>query len=85
MAAHAAAFHLAKKPRKLAFTSALGVVELELEIAGVTQAFAVSPLLATLLLPFQDKAVLTPKQLSAASGVPLEVLLRKCVLQSNRL
>ena len=78
MAAHAAAFHLAKKPRKLSFTSALGVVELDVEIAGVAQPFAVSPVLAALLLPFQEKAVLTPQQLAAATGVPLEVLLRKC-------
>jgi hypothetical protein len=81
--AHAEAFHLAKKPRKLTFAPALGVVDLDLEINGFTQPFTVSPVLAALILPFQEKAVFTPAALAAAAAVPLEIVLRKCALSKQ--
>ena len=80
VAAHAEAFHLAKKPRKLHFAPALGAVHLELEIGGVRQPFTVSPLLATLILPFQEQETATPAALGRAAGVPVEIVLRKCAL-----
>jgi hypothetical protein len=78
MEAHAEAFHIAKKPRKLSFASTLGVVDLDLKIGGAVQSFTVSPVLAALILPFEEHSCLTPAQLSAATNVPLEILLRKC-------
>ena len=79
VAAHAEAFHVAKAPRKLKFATTLGVVDLDLEIGSSVQSFSVSPVLAALILPFQEHACLTPAELSELTNVPLDVLLRRCV------
>jgi anaphase-promoting complex subunit 2 len=44
-----------KAPRSLEWKSQLGFVELELEIGGVMREFVVSPVLATILLHFEDQ------------------------------
>jgi hypothetical protein len=84
-AAHAEAFHLAKKPRKLFFSPALGVVDLELEINGVVQPFTVSPTLAVILLQFQDQDSLAATELSSRTNVPVSMLLKRCAPAARHL
>jgi hypothetical protein len=82
MEAHADAFHLAKKPRKLYFAPALGVVDLELEIDGVVQPFTVSPTLAVILLQFQDEERLAATELSSRTNVAVPMLLKRYAVES---
>lgn len=44
-----------KEPRKLEFAHTLGTVVLELEFEGESREFSVSPLLATVIMHFEDK------------------------------
>lgn len=78
--AHAQAFHLAKAPRKLAFAPALGIVELELVVGTATLNFSVSPVLACIILPFQEHESMSAVDLEKATNIPMDVLLRKCDL-----
>lgn len=75
--AHAKAFQIAKAPRKLSFEPALGAVELELEIGATVQTFSVSPVLATIILPFQEHESITAAQLVKITSIPMDVILRK--------
>lgn len=75
--AHAKAFQLAKAPRKLSFEPALGAVEVELEIGGCVQTYSVSPVLATIILPFEQHESITAAQLVKMTSIPMDVILRK--------
>lgn len=75
--AHSQAFHLAKAPRKLAFAPALGIVELELVVGTATLNFSVSPVLACIILPFQEHESMSAVDLEKATNIPMDVLLRK--------
>lgn len=75
--AHGQAFHLAKAPRKLAFAPALGAVELDLVVGSATLNFSVSPVLAAIILPFQDHESMSAVDLEKATNIPMDVLLRK--------
>ena len=75
--AHAKAFQIAKAPRKLSFEPELGAVEVELEIGTTVQTFSVSPVLATIILPFQEHESITAAQLVKITSIPMDVILRK--------
>eukprot|EP00892_Ulva_mutabilis_P007771 jgi/Ulvmu1/5366/UM022_0160.1 len=77
--AHAMAFHLAKAPRKLEFAPALGIVELELVVGSATLNFSVSPVLAAIILPFQEHESMSAVHLEKATNIPMELLLRKAL------
>jgi anaphase-promoting complex subunit 2 len=70
-----------KQSRKLVWKTHVGTVEMEISFAGSgdTQTFTVSPLLATIILHFQDRAVWSLTELAAKVGVSCDFLKRKIV------
>jgi hypothetical protein len=75
--AHAKAFQLAKAPRKLSFEPALGAVEMELQIGTTMQTFSVSPVLACIIMPFEQHESITAAQLVKITSIPMDAILRK--------
>lgn len=77
LADYAKRFHEIKTPRKLLWKKNLGVVKLELQFEDRTVQFSVSPLLASIIMQFQDKTCWTSKELAAVVGVPIDTLNRR--------
>ncbi|KAK9750744.1 hypothetical protein RND81_02G218500 [Saponaria officinalis] len=74
---YAKRFHEIKTPRKLVWKKNLGVVKLDLQFEDRTVQFSVSPLLATIIMHFQDQTRWTSKDLATAVGVPIDILNRR--------
>ncbi|KAJ8433259.1 hypothetical protein Cgig2_023211 [Carnegiea gigantea] len=77
VADYAKRFHEIKTPRKLLWKKNLGVVKLELQFEDRTVQFSVSPLLASIIMQFQDQTRWTSKELAAVVGVPIDTLNRR--------
>ncbi|KAL2904014.1 Anaphase-promoting complex subunit 2 [Bienertia sinuspersici] len=74
---YAKRFHEIKTPRKLIWKKNLGVVKLELQFEDKAVQYNVTPLLASIIMQFQDQTDWTSKDLAAAVGVPVDILNRK--------
>ncbi|CAO2829557.1 unnamed protein product [Amaranthus hypochondriacus] len=74
---YAKRFHEIKTPRKLLWRKNLGVVKLELQFEDKVIQFSVSPLLASIIMQFQDQTRWSSKDLAAAVGVPIDILNRR--------
>ncbi|KMT07021.1 hypothetical protein BVRB_6g153520 [Beta vulgaris subsp. vulgaris] len=74
---YAKRFHEIKTPRKLLWKKNLGVVKLELQFEDKVIQFSVSPLLAAIIMQFQDQTRWTSKDLATAIGVPIDVVNRR--------
>ncbi|XP_021747051.1 anaphase-promoting complex subunit 2-like isoform X1 [Chenopodium quinoa] len=74
---YAKRFHEIKTPRKLLWKKNLGVVKLELQFEDKAVQFSVTPLLASIIMQFQDQTRWTSKDLSTAVGVPIDILNRR--------
>ncbi|GFR52613.1 hypothetical protein Agub_g15129, partial [Astrephomene gubernaculifera] len=72
-----------KTPRSLRWRPQLGAVDLELAAGGATASFRVSPLMATLLLAFREREVLSAGELAAEVGLPVAVVRRKMLFWVN--
>ncbi|KAH7866289.1 hypothetical protein Vadar_018310 [Vaccinium darrowii] len=71
---YAKRFNEIKTPRKLLWRKNLGTVKLELQFEDRSLQFTVTPLHASIISQFQDQTSWTSKNLSAAIGVPIDVL-----------
>ncbi|KAG5528895.1 hypothetical protein RHGRI_029524 [Rhododendron griersonianum] len=74
---YAKRFNEIKTPRKLLWKKNLGTVKLELQFEDRSLQFTVTPLHASIITQFQDQTSWTSKNLSAAIGVPIDVLNRR--------
>ncbi|KAH7845369.1 hypothetical protein Vadar_001272 [Vaccinium darrowii] len=74
---YAKRFNEIKTPRKLLWKKNLGTVKLELQFEDRSLQFMVTPLHASIITQFQDQTSWTSKNLSAAVGVPIDVLHRR--------
>ncbi|PSS28755.1 Anaphase-promoting complex subunit like [Actinidia chinensis var. chinensis] len=74
---YAKRFNEIKTPRKLLWKKNLGAVKLELEFEDRSLQFTVTPVHASIIMQFQDQASWTSKNLSAAIGLPVDVLNRR--------
>lgn len=74
---YAKRFHEIKTPRKLLWKKNLGVVKVELQFEDRAVQFSVSPLLASIIMHFQDQTRWTSKDLAASVGVPVDMLNRR--------
>ncbi|XP_047323702.1 anaphase-promoting complex subunit 2 [Impatiens glandulifera] len=74
---YAKRFHHIKTPRKLVWKKNLGTVKLELQFEDRLVQFTVTPLLASIIMQFQDQTSWSSKHLAAALGVPVDVLNRR--------
>ncbi|GLI63750.1 hypothetical protein VaNZ11_006823, partial [Volvox africanus] len=72
-----------KTPRRLRWRPHLGSVDLDVSAGGVTASFSVSPLMATLLLAFRDRASLSAGELAATVGLPAVLVRRKMLFWVN--
>ncbi|CAM9002041.1 unnamed protein product [Rhodiola kirilowii] len=66
-----------KTPRKLLWKKNLGTVKLELQFEDKAVEFVVAPIHAAIIMQFQEQASWNLKSLSAAIGVPVDVLQRR--------
>ncbi|KAJ4458792.1 putative anaphase-promoting complex subunit ApcB [Paratrimastix pyriformis] len=82
LAEYGAAFGRLKSPRQLKWHGALGVAHIEVDVAGETRSFAVTPLQAALVMAFdedpRDDVELTLGELSQKLAAP-ERLVRKAL------
>ncbi|EFJ49123.1 hypothetical protein VOLCADRAFT_80889 [Volvox carteri f. nagariensis] len=76
-------YHHLKTPRKLRWRPHLGSVDLDVSAGGVTASFSVSPLMATLLIAFKDRPVMSAGELAAAVGLPPALVRRKMLFWVN--
>ncbi|KAG5527670.1 hypothetical protein RHGRI_028561 [Rhododendron griersonianum] len=74
---YAKRFNEVKTPRKLLWKKNLGTVKLELQFEDRSLQFTVTPLHASIITQFQDQTSWTSKNLSAAIGLPIDVLHRR--------
>ncbi|XP_058187692.1 anaphase-promoting complex subunit 2-like isoform X2 [Rhododendron vialii] len=74
---YAKRFNEVKTPRKLLWKKNLGTVKLELQFEDRSLKFTVTPLHASIITQFQDQTSWTAKNLSAAIGLPIDVLHRR--------
>ncbi|KAK2381619.1 anaphase-promoting complex subunit [Trifolium repens] len=73
-----------KTPRKLQWKKSLGTVKLELQFEDRVMQFTVAPVLASMIMKFQDQTSWTSKNLAAAIGIPVEVLIRRINFWINK-
>ncbi|KAK2434638.1 anaphase-promoting complex subunit [Trifolium repens] len=66
-----------KTPRKLQWKKSLGTVKLELQFEDRVVQFTVAPVLASIIMKFQDQTSWSSKNLAAAIGIPVDVLNRR--------
>ncbi|CAL5212962.1 unnamed protein product [Lathyrus oleraceus] len=71
---YAKRFSEIKTPRKLQWKKSLGTVKLELQFEDRVVEFTVAPVLASIIMKFQDQTSWTSKNLAAAIGIPVDVL-----------
>ncbi|KAJ9522865.1 hypothetical protein QJQ45_023651 [Haematococcus lacustris] len=90
--AFAQAYAGLKAPRKLHWKPHLGCVELQVEVDGVEVDFKVSPVLASILQPFEQHSEIPAQALADMVGLPLPLLRRRAqfwitsgILQEARL
>ncbi|WCJ22207.1 Anaphase-promoting complex subunit 2 [Euphorbia peplus] len=74
---YAKRFHEIKTPRKLLWKKNLGTVKLELQFEDRAMQFTVTPVLAAIIMQFQDRKSWTSTELAAATGMPVDVLNRR--------
>lgn len=74
---YAKKFHNIKTPRKLVWKKNLGTVKLELQFEDRLVPFTVTPMLASIIMQFQDQTSWSSKNLAAAVGVPVDLLNRR--------
>ncbi|XP_024638273.1 anaphase-promoting complex subunit 2 isoform X2 [Medicago truncatula] len=74
---YAKRFSEVKTPRKLQWKKSLGTVKLELQFEDREMQFTVAPVLASIIMKFQDQTSWTSKHLAAAIGIPVDVLNRR--------
>ncbi|PIA62798.1 hypothetical protein AQUCO_00200666v1 [Aquilegia coerulea] len=74
---YAKRFYEIKTPRKLLWKKNLGTVKLELQFGDRAAQFTVTPVLAAIIMNFQDQPRWTSKDLAAAIGVPVDILNRR--------
>ena len=81
-----------KNPRQLIWMQQLGMVDLELDVVEdhedgstsiETREFSCSPLLATLILHFEDKTVWTAEELSNETGIPEHAIQKRMTYWTN--
>jgi len=77
-------YHAIKAPRALQWKPSLGSVSLTLTIGDKDLEFTVSPMHATLLLHFQERAEWNEEALSQVIGIDTEALRRKMVFWINQ-
>ncbi|KAL6763563.1 hypothetical protein V8C86DRAFT_2491647 [Haematococcus lacustris] len=75
--AFAQAYAGLKAPRKLHWKPHLGCVELQVEVDGVEVDFKVSPVLASILQPFEQHSEIPAQALADMVGLPLPLLRRR--------
>ncbi|XP_045817605.1 anaphase-promoting complex subunit 2-like isoform X2 [Trifolium pratense] len=73
-----------KTPRKLQWKKSLGTVKLELQFEDRVMQFTVAPVLASMIMKFQDQMSWTSKNLAAAIGIPVDVLIRRINFWINK-
>ncbi|MCH89155.1 anaphase-promoting complex subunit 2-like, partial [Trifolium medium] len=73
-----------KTPRKLQWKKSLGTVKLELQFEDRVMQFTVAPVLASMIMKFQDQTSWTSKNLAAAIGIPVDVLIRRINFWINK-
>ncbi|XP_045811340.1 anaphase-promoting complex subunit 2-like isoform X1 [Trifolium pratense] len=73
-----------KTPRKLQWKKNLGTVKLELQFEDRVMQFTVAPVLASMIMKFQDQTSWTSKNLAAAIGIPVDVLIRRINFWINK-
>ncbi|VEN58346.1 unnamed protein product [Callosobruchus maculatus] len=71
------AFETLKGSRTLCWKNHLGVVDVEIELAGRTTSFSVTPVQATVVMHFQDKSTWELEELSKEMQCPPTILRRK--------
>ncbi|CAL0312229.1 unnamed protein product [Lupinus luteus] len=74
---YAKRFSEIKTPRKLQWKKSLGTVKLELQFEDRVMQFTVAPVHASIIMQFQDQISWTSKNLAAAIGIPVDVLIRR--------
>ncbi|XVE53198.1 hypothetical protein DITRI_Ditri02bG0184600 [Diplodiscus trichospermus] len=74
---YARRFHEIKTPRKLLWKKNLGTVKLELQFEDKAMQFTVAPVHAAIIMQFQEQTSWTSKNLAAATGIPVDVLIRR--------
>ncbi|RHN44694.1 putative cullin, winged helix-turn-helix DNA-binding domain, anaphase-promoting complex subunit 2 [Medicago truncatula] len=74
---YAKRFNEIKTPRKLQWKKSLGTVKLELQFEDRVMQFTVAPVLASIIMKFHDQTSWTSKNLAAAIGIPVDVLIRR--------
>ncbi|XP_065860476.1 anaphase-promoting complex subunit 2 [Euphorbia lathyris] len=74
---YAKRFHEIKTPRKLLWKKNLGTVKLELQFEDRAMQFTVTPVHAEIIMQFQDRKSWTSSELAAATGIPVDVLIRR--------
>ncbi|KAK2446336.1 anaphase-promoting complex subunit [Trifolium repens] len=73
-----------KTPRKLQWKKSLGTVKLELQFEDRVMQFTVAPVLASMIMKFQDQTSWTSKNLAVAIGIPVDVLIRRMNFWINK-
>lgn len=84
LADYAKRFHEIKTPRKLLWKKNLGTVKLELQFEDRAMQFTVAPVHAAIIMRFQEQTSWTSKNLSVATGMPVDVLNRKINFWINK-
>jgi anaphase-promoting complex subunit 2 len=78
-------FSVLKNPRKLDFKQQLGSVHLELDFDnGVSRAFTVAPVHATLIMHFEDEEGWEQQELARLTGLAPEVVAKKMMFWANQ-